>query len=300
MSEEQEIDIKIVSKENIDPSGLLGKIKDRLVARKVKIVDEPEQEENLEDLIKILGDPTVEEITITSEAQESRDSKGEIKVGIESFAKFSVSAQENQGSAQVFMDTLRKATPELLSGNAQRERYTESQWYSTSDLRRLADRWHLPLNVVVQNDNHFLLMLKRPEKRGRGYAALVYDPMQGGERYVELPCWDDSLSATNLIESSVFSNDLGLNQLGSGEYDLSLFGDEDFATDADLYATKTTRVQFDGHNCGPACLFMAALRMGAKKEWNEFKFSGKDQLKKDTGLTVLTREEILSSIRPNS
>jgi hypothetical protein len=313
-SEQSHLDPELI---NPKPANLIERIRARMIGSKIKVVDLPSQTDDLADLIRII-DPEqqaveeqivihdqaspndlVDSINIIDPEQQAPETTAEeeaIEIGIEPFIRLAVSAQENQESAQSFMQVMRSTTPELLGDACQRPSYTENQWYHFDDLRQLADRWNLPLMLIVKNQNHYLLLLSLPEKHGDTYQALVYDPLKGGEEYMELPNWDNSLSPANLTENWIFFNDSGYQAATARNYNLSLFGDEDFAGNLELHQAKNTRVQFDGHNCGPACLYMAALRWAVQPDWNEFKFAGRDQLTNDTGLTVLTREEILENI----
>lgn len=294
MDSAEELGINIVGESiSAEPDNLLDKIRAFALARRVKIVEKTPQDDDLENLITIIGGGDIDSQIRIFENQPQE----ELEICEESLIRFAVSVQENRKSAQVFVNSLRLETADLLGNSASLDDYTENQWYQFRDLRQLADRWLLPF-ATLERGRHFLLLLKPPEQRADGYSVLVYDPMIGGETYVDLPNWRGTMDVNHLAENNILVNDLALEQLTKGDYNLSLLGDSDFATNVDLYREKMDRVQFDGYNCGPACLFMAAVREGAvaRKEWSGFKFSGRDQLKEDIFITILTREEILDTV----
>jgi hypothetical protein len=220
------------------------------------------------------------------------DENPQLAANNEVMTRLAVSAQSNKDAADTFMRTLRTVTNELLGEKSDRQ-YDAQTWYNSIDLNSLAERWQVPLALVVVGGNHYTLLLRKPEQHEGNWRALIYDPQRGGEMYVALPNWKPGLDFTETFAAGIACSTLGYQELQEGSYDLSLYGDESFANHSTQGDAKRTRVQFDGWNCGPACLFMAMLRTGAKPDWNGFKFAGKDQLQQDTGLRVLTREEMV-------
>lgn len=269
---------------------LLDKLHELLLGRQIKILpeSEPDDLDDIDELVRILSDEDMlEEI--------------DIEIGIEPALRLAVTVQENVASAQFFFENLRAKTPELLEEIEvvpQHDDYTSKQWYSWLDLVGLANRWHIPLFIIAKNTNHWVLALRPPEAHGSGHRVLAYDPMQSGESWLNLPDWDPDQPTASLA----FLNDLARDALETGSYDLSLYGDEETASSSAVVKAKETMVQLagDGENCGPACLFMAALRTGVKdgvkKEWFGFGFAGRDKLKAETGLHVLLRDEIFGDV----
>jgi len=215
----------------------------------------------------------------------------------EAMERFVVSAESNRQAAALFMRTLRERTNAILEfrGGAHYD-YVENkqQEYASLDLIDLAAEWQVPLALVVVGGNHYNLLLKQPAQFNGSWRALVYDPLIGNERYIDLPNWkQEGATVISAFNAGVACSNKVLEEIINGSYDLRLLGDESFAHNTSLGDAKSTRVQFDGYNCGPACLFMAALRAGAIPGWNGFKFAGREALERDVGLRVLTRKEIL-------
>ncbi|MFH1832791.1 MAG: hypothetical protein ABH816_01305 [Candidatus Levyibacteriota bacterium] len=215
-------------------------------------------------------------------------------------ARNKITAEMNQGSALAFVNSLREkplpAGP-LPSGIV----YSKEQEFADSSIIGLANRWNIPI-MLVQDRNHFLLGLKEPELHSGKWQVLVYDPMRGCEQWHQLDYWSNDYSSiwniNNPSVSSVTVSQDCFNQLQNGTYNLSLAGDEEIANHPELYDAKQARIQGvttpDSWNCGPLALFAAALRTGVKEGPNEFKSKGRDLLLQDTGIKVLTREEIFS------
>lgn len=88
--------------------------------------------------------------------------------------------------------------------------------------------------------------------------------MENGEKWMDLPDWDNSYSMQNTHSTNAFMNASGLEQIKNDSYNLSIRGDEEIAQNPTLSQAKTAKAQFDGHNCGAMCLFAAALRSGLK------------------------------------
>lgn len=208
----------------------------------------------------------------------------------EQVARMSVSVELNQSSAILFAQTLRGRVGDFITTDEAVD-YSSGNWLTARDLYRLADRWHLPFVVLVEGGPHFRLALKAPEQTPQGWRVLVYDPLINGERWQHLRGWTSDYSdPLRIFEYASFSSE-GLRALREGIYDLSLMGDAELAEGA--MQAKQARVQFNAVDCGPMCLYAAALRSAAKPGQNAFKFMGRENLRQDLGLSVKTREEIL-------
>lgn len=205
----------------------------------------------------------------------------------EQIARMSVSIELNQQGALLFAQNLRSRVKDLITT---RDITYRSDWLSGEELARLADRWHLPV-VIFASGSHFRLALREPELTPLGWRVLVYDPMNNGEVWHLLTGWSTDYSSPypNLAYANI--NALGLEALRERTYDLSLIGDHELA--GSVRSAKQARVQFNAIDCGPLCLYAAALRQGVRSGYNVFKFSGREQLERDTGLKVKTRQEIL-------
>lgn len=205
-----------------------------------------------------------------------------------------LSAEDNRRGAKIFVENLRKITPKIIRSHY--SSYESNEHYAASDVVALADRWLLPILLIRTGGVHWILALREPERISDGWRVLVYDPMRDHEGWFNLQSWDSDYSdPNNILRNLGYVNGLGLEDLRSHTYDLSLREDTELAADAELYEAKQTRVQppFNVIDCGPLCLFAAALRSGAKKGWNQFKFAGRDILRQDTGVEIQTREEFL-------
>lgn len=259
----------------------------------IRILPVPSQEDDLPDVIRILDNPEF--------------SNG-IEIGIEPAMRLMVSAVTNQLRAQdTFFPNLRQKMGDLLPGWSGYQNPEGREWFSNDDLITLADRWAIPLGLVLVHDNHWNLMLEPPIQElnrdsGRWrWKVLVYNPWHqegaGENEYVYLndDFKGDVVDGFDLMRANIYINRLAFEQLRDGDYKLSLYGDREIADNHDVYRAKTTNLQpsWDGSNCGPACLMMAAMREGVKEGWNAFKDSGRDRLYQDIGLKIMAREEIL-------
>ncbi|MBI4058334.1 hypothetical protein HY408_01065 [Candidatus Gottesmanbacteria bacterium] len=225
-------------------------------------------------------------------------------------SKVIVSAQENMEVAPGFSSRLRQNINQLTGTKT---KYDETTEFFSSDLLDLSERWQLPL-ILVRLGNyrfgHYALALKKPEQDASGkWRVLIYDPMEGGESWLELP--EEAMKyafadprKTNVL---LLSNPLAYH----GPYDLTVQGDVDFADSPKVIQAKLARVQFDIHNCGPMSLMMAAVRQAFKEGPNDFKTEGIQRLEIDTriphpdiegeilkGVKIRTREEIFRNSSP--
>lgn len=205
----------------------------------------------------------------------------------EQLVRMSVSVELNQSSALVFAQALRGRVKDLITT---REIDYDNEWFTGEELTRLAERWYLPV-VIFPHGAHFRLALREPEHTAQGWRVLVYDPMRNNEQWLQLEGWNTDYSKpySNLEHASI--NTLGLEALQQGTYNFSLIGDMELANP--VMAAKQARVQYNVIDCGPLTLYAASLREGVKPGWNQFKFTGRDVLERDTGLKIQTREEIL-------
>lgn len=311
------------------PRTALDALETWLAARKIKILPET-QADDLANLIQIMpqmdigwdldvevgqaeddlgiviGTPQ-EEIRIDGGNEEIRTEgpeqeerlREELEIGVEPFMRVAVSAQKNIEGAQIWFGSARGTTKEILGNSAWQEVYNRTDWYAQGDVAGLAQEWQIPICLYREGGVHWQLALRPPERFGGGYRVLVYDPKKDGEAWVNLPDYKGTYEAGDMWSNGLFTNQSGLEQLRAGEYNFSLYGDQELADNREVWEAKQTHVQLpgDGWNCGPSCLFMAALREGVKEGWNGFKFSGRETLEQQTGLKVWTREEILARLR---
>jgi hypothetical protein len=293
-----------VDEADLTPPSIFEQIRRKLEGLGARLtVTEESEEGDLDELITIIkylpsgGQAAdTEDETVGDEVEEIT-----IELGMEPAVELGVSAQRNQASAQKFFRNLRRDTAQILAeeqweslSTLNRASYEGTRWYQLVDLVALANRWLLPVVIFRKQESHYLLVLKPPELIEDSYQVLVYDPIQGGERYMQLPNFSGQITPDDLRSQNFFFSRSARNLLEEGRYNLSLYSDTHIASNPELHQAKTTEVQFDGWNCGPACLFMAAIRAGAQADWSEFKFAGRDKLHEDTDLYVYTREEILS------
>jgi len=202
-----------------------------------------------------------------------------------------VSAELNQSATASYVSELRRVTPSLIK--PYHTQYTNGEWYQIQDLTQLADRWQLPVLIIWKGGVHYVLALREPEFINNQWRVLIYDPYKNYEEWLNLKEWDTNYSdPKNSI--SLFASRLGQEQLRAHSYNLSLQGDNELANRAQIYEAKQTYLQprFNVEDCGPICLFAAALRQGIKPGWNEFKFAGKEALERDTLVHIYTREEL--------
>lgn len=182
--------------------------------------------------------------------------------------------------------------------------YTQGGWLPPSDLFDATQDWQVPAMLHRRDDQgHYTLALEAPSQDEYGnWRVLVYDPMVGGEVWDSLP---DNFNA-NLdgyqqwedLNVGLYLNSTALQQLKNNEYHFSVAGDEELADNANVYAGKMTEVQFDGSNCGPACLFVAAMRSGLQEQSDFLQKSGRGQMYKDTGVIMYSKDEVLGRKQP--
>jgi hypothetical protein len=285
------------------PNGLLDLIKSKIQQGQVKIVEELDEStsdvQQSDDLVKIIHDGSaIEEILLSDD---------EVVITEEQFEEISVSAQvdrlmtpvsaeSNVVAAKDYSDLLRYIFPKLLieqNKNARDINYRGNEDISREEIMAMADRWQIPVCFLNQGA-HWVLVLNMPEKHDRGQRVLIYDPMKNGESFVEIQEWDETKNLdVRLGANGIYFNELAKKQIDEKKYNLSLAVDWEVAQHEELLAAKMARAQFDSWNCGPMSLFAAAIRTGIKKEPNSFKGSGRNQLHKDIGLYVYSREELL-------
>lgn len=217
----------------------------------------------------------------------------------EAIARFNITAEMNLVSSNSFVTNLRKNTPGIMreeyDSDPTNPSYENREEYSGSDLPRIADRWMLPALFFLKG-GHWVLALKEPERHESGWRVLVYDPLVDHEGWMGLENWTPDYSdATKLWQYGAYTGQEGILALQRGTYNLSLQGDQELADNRELYEAKQRRIQRNSWDCGPLSLFAAALREGIKEGPNAFKFIGEDKLQKDTGVKILTREEIFGA-----
>lgn len=218
----------------------------------------------------------------------------------EAISAFYVSEATNQESARDFVASLRGGTPDILGEAAARENYRGGVEYGSLDLIKLANRWLLPVLLLRRGEGprfgHWVLGLKEPEKHQGKWRILVYDPLRNGEDYQELKEWRGVEDDESLRVNQIFFNKEAWDDLREGRYNLSVIGDAETAARPELQAAKQARFQFNAIDCGPLCLYAAALRQGVKEGSNSFKFLGRERLHNDTGLEIKTRAELIKEI----
>lgn len=289
-------------------NSLIKKIRTLLTKNKIKITDtDAENDEGAEDkLVRIIDDEEEaggELVRIIKDEKNAGDESDTITIN--EYVELTVNAQKNQSAADSFIRNFRKAVEEKMLAHANYNNYTEPidssrklQELDFGPLREFANQWSLPFVVFARGRSHYYLLLELPRLGPDGdYQILVYDPLKDGREYLSLPQWDpnEKYLANNLAASNIYFNDLGYNALESGEYNLNLDDSQQPSITAALRAAKEIKIQFNDYDCGPACLFAAAILTAAKPGKSKFKELGIEQLDTDTSLTVLTREEIVES-----
>lgn len=213
-----------------------------------------------------------------------------------------VSVEGNQSAAVNFVNVLRHNPPVRPDGIRlyPEDRYSGIQWFDMADLIKLADRWSVPLLLIRKTqERHWVLGLAEPQRVDNQWKALVYDPVKNHEDWITLPGWIDNYAdGSQLWAHDIYPNSLVMEELKKGTYDLSLIGDKELANMPETMGAKRANTQFNAWDCGPLTVFMAAVRRGAKIGDNEFKRNGRELLEKDTGVKILTREEIITGLNP--
>ncbi|MBI2330137.1 hypothetical protein HYU94_02000 [Candidatus Daviesbacteria bacterium] len=271
------------------PPSLMQKLRAKWDARRVRVGEgQP---------VQSAGEPggdLASRIKVGSEVTADTSVIDAIKLGEPDLAvSRHVSAALNQKSAGIFALNLRRITASIVTHP--QESYQPPEYYSQEDLIELADRWQLPLLVFRKNANHWLLALKPPEEYNEGTRVLAYDPLKNQEVWYPLNGRVDSADPIDLMRHFGYVNKQGIEELKDGSYNLSLLGDTELADHSGVFLAKQAKFQFNAYDCGPLCLFAAALREGIKPGWNAFKFAGREQLEKDTRVRINTREEILGT-----
>lgn len=260
-----------------------------LTNRKVKVdpIQEPVQEVGKDDFAST--------INIIEEDVGQQSSREEITIDLEMTSKIYVSEGTNQTSAMEFVRSLRGITEELLGENSSGRSYVHNEDYAALDLLNLAHRWSLPVVLLRRGEDvkfgHWVLGLAQPQRFNDSWRILVYDPLRNGEDWQELRDWRGFEDEGSLSVNQIFASEHGWQALRKNSYNLSLRGDSELADQ--IVKAKEARFQFNVVDCGPLCLYAAALRQGVKPDQNEFKVSGREKLESDTGLKVLTREELV-------
>lgn len=266
------------------------------------------------------SDELLESIVITEDAQDESDQMPEVEFLDEEpeeeceqividfsselhdeALQLEVVLSRNVRAAQVFMDNLRSNAHAILKEqNAPDDRpLDKAAWFSFLNLETIAGRWGLSFRFARIRGNHWVLCLNEPEIRDGKRVVLVYDPMTGGERLHVLPHdWDDTQDMSyNLTANEVYQSLPAIAQMNAGEqYDISFSGEVLQAVDAQTIDDKRERMQFDGWNCGPACLFVALLRRGllARTDPHGDSIEPFDRRRvfADTGVYILLRDEL--------
>lgn len=194
-----------------------------------------------------------------------------------------LTVEGNQKVAQEFAKRLREHTHDWVSSQRM---YNETDWYSNLDLVDLADRWGIPM-VTSVHGRHFYLVLEPPEVSDIGWVNVnVYDPFKNENQTLTFHSWKEYSESANISHATRKMYERGT----AYDYDLS---DDESLKESRVLDVKQVQMQFDGHNCGPMVLFMAAMRAGVMPGDNEFKSWGRDKMMEDLGIKVLLREEIV-------
>lgn len=317
MNDQQEFQIAVGESQPIQPTHQKESLREKLhrpvskrlagrggLGEKIKIgndlpkADVPDQDLNalITQTIDLLNNVIINpKIDPQQKDRDFREVMDEIKSSaLSTERKVRFSAEVNQLKAKEFAQAVRTKHRELIV-NPTHDLSRLGEWFNGGDLSYLMKRWFI--NAAILQDasrHHFLLALTPPQKEANRWKVLVYDPLTGQngqtEYFYYLPGdWDANTADPFKMQiENNFSNMMPetWESFKNGTYDLRLYGDQE------ITAAKNSRTQFNGSDCGILCLFGAAIRLAYKKGWNEFKFTGRDLLDKDTGVKIFTREEI--------
>lgn len=295
---------------HVEAGGLLDGLRRKQIESKIKIGEEITQTsgDDLHAQIKVGSE--IESEQVDTAIYDSIVLNPQPVIPEDRIIRSEVSAEENIHAAQIFAHNVRNrmgydVEDPIYTGRSSSE-YRENCYLNETEITQLAQRWQVPASFLHLTDaNHWNLILKAPERTPDGtWRVLVYDPFINGERYRNLPngftpdiaSRADRLASHAFSDYGIYCNELALEQLVDGEYDLSVYGDEEIAEDPEVMEAKQTEVQrYEAYNCGLHCVFAAALREAMKEPDKNYRFriAGRDLLDKDTGLKVKLREEVL-------
>lgn len=185
----------------------------------------------------------------------------------------------------------------------------ENGWFFLREFTEMfEERYKMPLGLYLLNGNHAVTLLKPPYQENNQWKIKVYDPFKEGEQEIVLPNAEQLKTEVDnsqyitpeakmrdfLRLLNIFGNDLALQQIVRGEYDLSISGRPDLQQYVNvLYKEKMAILQQDGKNCVALASFMGTLLNALKQGDTDFKKDGIPQFYQDFGVRIRTFEEIM-------
>lgn len=186
----------------------------------------------------------------------------------------------------------------------------EEGWFDTGFLGVAEQRYKLPAAMLIEA-NHAMLLLKAPYKGADGnWRILIYNPFKEGEEERILPNYEqydqtdiilhdpqspEAYKTRRRLElNHIHANNLAVDQIHQGQYDLSISGNPQLKLYQDMFMRgKLAALQHDAKNCIPYCHFVGALLNALKSGETDFKRVGIPQFAQDFGIRIKTLEEIL-------
>lgn len=199
-----------------------------------------------------------------------------------------------QGASQ-FADNLRQVTHLIVPGA---KSYEGKEWYTSSDLCYLADRWSVPLVLFRPRGNHYILGLNEPSRRVlRGWKVIAYDPFKGRTEDTEgVKEWRGDLrEGPDILRGGGFANRIGARLLLNHNYSLDLTQDPKLQSKQVPNAIHAP-TQNDAYNCGPLALFQAVVCTQLLEQNPDVAESRRDLFQADTGIRLPSRASVLKSV----
>jgi hypothetical protein len=175
----------------------------------------------------------------------------------------------------------------------------DKKWLTNNEMLAIADRYNLPMAFMIRNAHAFVLT-KPPEQIGDSYKVSYYDPFLDGEQSINISP-TAPYKAEDLVYISGAASPGGAKSykslgdaardLNTTHYDLTLPAvppDKEW-----MVRAKTGLTQTDGYNCTLWSIFHAAVAESMQPGDNPFKNYGHEQFAQDTGLYLITYEDVV-------
>lgn len=282
------------------------------------------------DYIQIVSADQVNKISAQAKLLEEKPA---VKVKIDQLAtlpeeKFGVSQEENKRAADQFVKVLRD--PELLeksednwgfvhafgfkvnpnplqspdvvknNGKVTDTEIQEKGWFVVNPYV-MQERYNMPMAFYVA-EGHAMLVLKAPEQRNNGWYLTYYDPFFPGSREIRMPESNNIKNKEDILlsgKSHIYTNGLWEHDFKSTPNNIDIsFDGLNIPTSYREHFKDAKLAQFqdnmDFSNCVLYSCFVGVLLNALKTGDTDFKSKGIAQIKKDFGIKVLKREELIA------
>jgi len=206
---------------------------------------------------------------------------------------FNIYSAWNEQAKETFISYIRGNLKSLLGSTKENYVNTDGSsnknYFHCNDMQRFADRYGLPFLAIPQSSHWFLaLEIPKYDASKSKWTVQVYNPMKDNTQTLETEWvggpnfdWQYYLNLTLPCSAAAMS------LIKQNAYHLNLP-----ARTPNLIKTKLTRKQFDWFNCGPICLFeaalLAALSNNLRPEYQGFISKGIRLFEDDSHITILT------------